>query len=79
VSFQIDNYFKKKDGLFYLYSHGSGCENKGHSKKINVKTSAAHTTKSEIKTFKAMVFVTLLSIKRWFESIIREGLRLNSL
>jgi ribosomal protein L31E len=35
--------------------HGSGCEHKGHSKKINVKTSAAHRTKSEMKSVKAMV------------------------
>jgi hypothetical protein len=54
VSFQNDN-LQKKDVMFYLSRHGSGCEHKGHSKKTNVKTSAAHTTKSEIKTVKAMV------------------------
>jgi hypothetical protein len=48
-------YFKNKDGLLYLSRHGSDCEHKGHSKTTNVKTSAAHTTKSEIKTVKAMV------------------------
>jgi hypothetical protein len=48
MSFQIDN-------LFHLSRHGSGCEHKGHSKKTNVKTSAAHTTKSEIKIVKALV------------------------
>jgi hypothetical protein len=53
--FRMKIYFKKKDGLFYLSRHGSGCEDKGHSKNTNVKTSAAHTTKSEIKTVKAMV------------------------
>jgi hypothetical protein len=44
--FKMTIYFKKKDGLFYLSRHGSGCDHKGHSKKTNVKTSAAHTTKS---------------------------------
>jgi hypothetical protein len=53
--FRMKISYKKKDSLFYLSRHGSGCEHKGHSKKINVKTSAAHTTKSEIKTVKAMV------------------------
>jgi hypothetical protein len=53
--FRMTIYFKRKDGLFYLSRHGSGCEHKGHSEKTNVKTSAAHTTKSEIKTVKAMV------------------------
>jgi hypothetical protein len=53
--FRMTIYFKKKDGLFYLSRYGSGCEHKGHSKKKNVKTSPAYTTKSEIKTFKAMV------------------------
>jgi hypothetical protein len=43
--FRMKIYFKKKDGLFYLSRHGSGVEYKGHSKKTNVKTSAAHTTK----------------------------------
>jgi hypothetical protein len=41
--------------VFYLSRHGSGCEHKGHSKKTNVKTSAAHKTKSELKNVKAMV------------------------
>jgi hypothetical protein len=53
--FRMTIYFKRKDGLFYLSRHGSGCEHKRHSKKTNVKTSAAHTTKSEIKPVKAMV------------------------
>jgi hypothetical protein len=53
--FRITIYFKKKDDLFYLSRHGSGCEHKGHSNKTNVKTSAAHTTKSELKTVKAIV------------------------
>jgi hypothetical protein len=55
--FRLTIYFKKKDGLFYLSRHGSGCEHKGHSKKTNVKTSAVHTKKSELKTVivKAMV------------------------
>jgi hypothetical protein len=53
--FRMIIYFKKKYGLFYLSRHGSGCEHKGHSKKKNVTTSAAHTTKSEIKTGKAMI------------------------
>jgi hypothetical protein len=53
--FKTTIYFKNKCGLFYLSRHGSGCDNKGHSKKTDVKTSTAHTTKSEIKTVKAMV------------------------
>jgi hypothetical protein len=53
--FRMTTYFKNKDGLSYLSIHGSGCEHKGHSKKTNMKTSAVHTTKSEIKTIKAMV------------------------
>jgi hypothetical protein len=53
--FRMTIYFKKKDGLFYRSIHGSDCEHKRHSKKTNVKTSAAHTTQSEIKTVKAMV------------------------
>jgi hypothetical protein len=54
-TFGMTIYFKKKDGLFYLSRHGSGCEHKGHSMKTNVKTSAANTTKSELKTVKSMV------------------------
>jgi hypothetical protein len=53
--FRMTIYFKKKDGLFLLSIHGPGCEHKGHSKKTNLKTSAARTTKPEIKTVKAMV------------------------
>jgi hypothetical protein len=53
--FRMTIYFKNKDGLFYLSRHGSGCEHKGHSKKKNANTSAAHTTKSELKTVIAMV------------------------
>jgi hypothetical protein len=53
--FRMTICFKKKDGLFYLSRHVSGCEYKGHYKKTNVKTSAAHTTKLEIKTVKIMV------------------------
>jgi hypothetical protein len=52
--FRMTICFKKKDGLFYLSRHGSGCEHKGHYKK-NEKTSAAHATKSELKTVLAMV------------------------
>jgi hypothetical protein len=48
-------YFKKKDGLFYLSRHGSGCEHKGHSKKTNMKTSAMHMKKSEPKHVKSIV------------------------
>jgi hypothetical protein len=47
--------FKDKYGLFYLSRYGSGCDHKGNSKNTNVKTSATHTTKSEIKTVKVMV------------------------
>jgi hypothetical protein len=53
--FRMTTYFKKEDGLFYLSTHGSGCEQKGHSEKTNVKTSAAHTTKLELKTVKVVV------------------------
>jgi hypothetical protein len=53
--FRMTIYFKKIDGLFYLYRHGSGCEHKGHSKKTNLKTSVAHTAKSEIKSVKRKV------------------------
>jgi hypothetical protein len=53
--FRMTIYFKKKDVLFYLSRHISGCEHKRHSKKTNVKTSAVQTTKSEQKTVKAMV------------------------
>jgi hypothetical protein len=53
--FRMTIYFKKKDSLLYLSRHGSGCENKGHSKQTNVKNSAAHMTKSEVKTVIAMV------------------------
>jgi hypothetical protein len=53
--FRMTIYLKNKDGLFYLSRNGSGCEHEGYSKKTNVKTSAAHTTKSEIKPVKSMV------------------------
>jgi hypothetical protein len=53
--FRMTIYFKNKDGLFYLSRHGSGCEHKGHYKKTNVNTCAKHTTKSELKTVKAMI------------------------
>jgi hypothetical protein len=48
-------YFNKKDGSVYLSRHGSGYEHREHSNKTNVKTSAAHISKSELKTVKAMV------------------------
>jgi hypothetical protein len=41
--------------MCFLSGNGSGYEHKGHFKKTNFKTSAAHTAKSEIKTVKGMV------------------------